>query len=171
MHTPLSFTTCIFTPYDSFLPMNILPRTSQLFASRYTTRIVSRSLLSIPTQASNSIRTFQTTASIKMPNKHNNKEGKEHISKESASAADEGHQFQAGNTTDRKEDEWKHNPPYSIHGDDENFNAVWEGGCHCGKVQYQLSREKPLAAKYCHCTTCQRLHGVSLIHPLALPHD
>lgn len=24
-----------------------------------------------------------------------------------------------------------------------------EGGCHCGRVKYQLNREKPLSAKYC----------------------
>jgi hypothetical protein len=26
-------------------------------------------------------------------------------------------------------------------------------------VQYQLSREKPLDAKFCHCKTCQVIHG------------
>jgi hypothetical protein len=74
---------------------------------------------------------------------------------------EEMHQQQSGNRTDRKEDEWKHREPYKIHGDDEGFDVKWKGKCHCGKVQYQLSREKPLASKFCHCTTCQRLHGVS----------
>lgn len=74
----------------------------------------------------------------------------------------EAHQYQAGDSTHRKEDEWKHREPYRIHDPAENFEVKWEGECHCGRVQYQLSREKPLAAKYCHCTTCQRLHGVSL---------
>jgi hypothetical protein len=32
-----------------------------------------------------------------------------------------------------------------------------------------LSREKPLAAKYCHCTTCQRLHGVRTIARIETP--
>lgn len=82
------------------------------------------------------------------------------MSKEKASAADESHQFQAGATTDREEDQWKHKEPYKIHdGDKEEFEVKWKGRCHCGKVNYQLSREKPLAAKFCHCTTCQRLHG------------
>jgi hypothetical protein len=31
--------------------------------------------------------------------------------------------------------------------------------CNCTRVQYQLRREKPLAAKYCHCRACQVLHG------------
>jgi len=58
-----------------------------------------------------------------------------------------------------KLNEWKFRVPYKVHGDDEDFKALYEGGCHCGKVKYQLSREKPLDAKYCHCTTCQTLHG------------
>ncbi|KIW93339.1 uncharacterized protein Z519_05944 [Cladophialophora bantiana CBS 173.52] len=71
----------------------------------------------------------------------------------------EAHQYQAGSSTDRPEDEWKHREPYRIHSNNEEFPVQWEGHCHCGKVTYQLSRDKPLAAKYCHCTTCQRLHG------------
>lgn len=99
-----------------------------------------------------------------MPNKHNNKSAvNEHVEKDKSGAADEAHQFQAGATTDRKEDEWKHREPYRVHNDDDSFPAKWEGSCHCGKVQYQLSREKPLASKFCHCKTCQRLHGVSCL--------
>jgi hypothetical protein len=71
------------------------------------------------------------------------------------------HRYQAGDTTHRKEDEWKHREPYLIHDENENFSVKWKGKCHCGKVEYQLRREKPLSSKYCHCTTCQRLHGVS----------
>jgi hypothetical protein len=56
-------------------------------------------------------------------------------------------------------EDWKQREPYRIHESDENFDARYEAHCHCGKVKYQLSREKPLASKYCHCTTCQRLHG------------
>lgn len=55
--------------------------------------------------------------------------------------------------------EWKHRAPYKVHDNDPNFHARYEASCHCGKVQYQLSREKPLDSKYCHCTTCQKLHG------------
>jgi len=92
-------------------------------------------------------------------------EDQKHMSKEKASTGDESHQFQAGVTTDREEDQWKHKEPYKIHdGDKEEFEVKWKGKCHCGKVNYQLSREKPLAAKFCHCTTCQRLHGVSCEH-------
>lgn len=60
------------------------------------------------------------------------------------------------------ENEWKFKAPYKIHensDEGEKFEAKLEGHCHCGKVHYQLSRDKPLDAKYCHCTTCQRLHG------------
>ncbi|KAI9794507.1 MAG: hypothetical protein M1833_000367 [Piccolia ochrophora] len=56
-------------------------------------------------------------------------------------------------------DEWKTRAPYAIHKDENDFKALYDGSCHCGKVTFQLSREAPLAAKYCHCTTCQTLHG------------
>ncbi|MCJ1441077.1 MAG: hypothetical protein MMC23_001563 [Stictis urceolatum] len=55
-------------------------------------------------------------------------------------------------------DEWKHQAPYKIQ-EEGSFSPKYEASCHCGKVQFQLSREKPLDAKYCHCLTCQRLHG------------
>lgn len=58
-------------------------------------------------------------------------------------------------------DDWKYRAPYKVHENDPKFNVVYEGGCHCGRVKYQLSREKPLDSKFCHCTTCQTLHGVS----------
>lgn len=85
--------------------------------------------------------------------------------KPNGSVHPEAHQYQAGNSTDRDIDAWKHREPYRVHGDDENFTVKWKGSCHCGKVTYQLSREKPLASKYCHCTTCQRLHGVCVRLP------
>jgi len=55
--------------------------------------------------------------------------------------------------------EWKFRAPYKVHENDSNFKPLYEGGCHCGRVKYQLGREKPLNSKYCHCTTCQVLHG------------
>ncbi|KAI4176516.1 MAG: hypothetical protein LQ346_007879 [Caloplaca aetnensis] len=62
-------------------------------------------------------------------------------------------------STEGELNEWKHRAPYRVHHKNEHFNARYEGSCHCGKVTYQLSREKPLDAKYCHCTTCQKIHG------------
>lgn len=67
----------------------------------------------------------------------------------------------AGDTTHRDIDEWKFREPYRIHEKDEKFDGKWNGSCHCGKVQFQLKGD-PLAAKYCHCHTCQKLHSVSL---------
>ena len=55
--------------------------------------------------------------------------------------------------------EWKKRAPYKVHGNDPDFQVRYSGSCHCGKVKYQLSREKPLDAKYCHCHTCQKIHG------------
>lgn len=59
-----------------------------------------------------------------------------------------------------EKNEWKFREPYKVHENDPNFKALYEGSCHCGRIQYQLSREKPLDAKYCHCSTCQVLHGM-----------
>lgn len=80
------------------------------------------------------------------------------------SDGNEPHQYQAGSTTSREEDQWKQKPPYRIH-EKGNFDVKWKGKCHCGAVQYEISREKPLASKYCHCTTCQRMHGVYFPQP------
>lgn len=62
-------------------------------------------------------------------------------------------------------DDWKERAPYKVHENNPNFNVRYEGSCHCGRVKYQLSRDKPLDAKYCHCTTCQTLHGESFTLP------
>lgn len=59
--------------------------------------------------------------------------------------------------------EWKKRAPYHIHKKSEDFDVRYEASCHCGKVEYQLSREKPLDSKLCHCTTCQTQHGI--LHP------
>ena len=56
-------------------------------------------------------------------------------------------------------DDWKYRAPYKVYENNPDFCVRYEGKCHCGRVRYQLSREKPLNAKYCHCTTCQVLHG------------
>lgn len=87
---------------------------------------------------------------------------------QSGGGMDEAHQHQAGSTTHREEDEWKHREPYKIHDKQEGFDAKWKGKCHCGKVKYELSRDKPLASKYCHCGTCQKLHGVSTLEFIRL---
>ncbi|MCJ1246851.1 hypothetical protein MMC30_004060 [Trapelia coarctata] len=60
---------------------------------------------------------------------------------------------------DKNIDEWKTRVPYRIHEKNEDFEAIYEASCHCGRVRYQLSKDRPLDAKYCHCSTCQRLHG------------
>lgn len=57
--------------------------------------------------------------------------------------------------------EWKKRAPYRIHEKNEGFKALYDASCHCGRVKYQLSREKPLESKLCHCTTCQTQHGES----------
>ena len=65
----------------------------------------------------------------------------------------------ARETTTEGKNEWKKRPPYRIHESSEKFDVRYEAQCHCGKVKYQLCREKPLGSKLCHCTTCQTQHG------------
>ena len=60
---------------------------------------------------------------------------------------------------------WKAEPPYKK--PNESFTKKLQGSCHCGRVKYWLSQDKPLASKYCHCDGCKVLHGKS--HPLSLP--
>lgn len=59
-----------------------------------------------------------------------------------------------------KEELWKYRAPYQVQKDHEFGSVKWRGKCHCGRVQYQLKRENPLAAKFCHCRACQVLHGL-----------
>lgn len=54
---------------------------------------------------------------------------------------------------------WKKKAPYKIHDSNDDFKAIYEASCHCGKVKYELSRETPLDSKLCHCTTCQTQHA------------
>lgn len=61
--------------------------------------------------------------------------------------------------------DWKLRPPYKMHDKNDDFEARYEAACHCGKVEYQLSREEPLDSKLCHCTTCQTQHGTSKSPP------
>ncbi|KAF2816558.1 uncharacterized protein BDZ99DRAFT_377126 [Mytilinidion resinicola] len=55
--------------------------------------------------------------------------------------------------------EWKKRAPYKIHDKGEDFKALYDANCHCGKVKYELSRQEPLDSKLCHCSTCQRQHA------------
>lgn len=54
---------------------------------------------------------------------------------------------------------WKTKPPYQK--PDKAFNKAMQGACHCGQVKYWLSKDNPLASKYCHCDDCKVIHGIS----------
>ncbi|KAI1084248.1 Mss4-like protein [Whalleya microplaca] len=56
-------------------------------------------------------------------------------------------------------EEWKNKSPYRTSPANEQFTKRWTAHCHCGRIKYWLSREKPLASKFCHCIDCQALHG------------
>jgi len=67
--------------------------------------------------------------------------------------------------------DWKTKAPYKMHDPTEHFEARHEAACHCGKVEYELSREEPLDSKLCHCTTCQTQHGMFCSYiPVTRPH-
>ena len=52
----------------------------------------------------------------------------------------------------------KANVPYVAPSKDEDFQSKYTAACMCGRVQYAVDSE-PVAAKFCHCTSCQILHG------------
>ncbi|KAL3149422.1 hypothetical protein ABBQ32_002216 [Trebouxia sp. C0010 RCD-2024] len=53
---------------------------------------------------------------------------------------------------------WKQKTPYLAPTANENFDAQYAASCLCGEVQYAVDSD-PVAAKFCHCTSCQILHG------------
>lgn len=61
---------------------------------------------------------------------------------------------------DDANEDWRDEHPYKTPTPAEIESAAWQGSCHCGTVRYYLSREEPLASKYCHCSDCQTMHGV-----------
>jgi hypothetical protein len=139
--------------------LNLLPRRHcssciSLPPKTFSTSTISRS---------HSHRPFSTTMAKDKQN------GDHSVAAKQTGEQEDAHQYQAGGTTHHEKDQWKHREPYRVHDKAENFDVKWEGGCHCGKVTYQLSRDKPLASKYCHCSTCQRLHGVSSHTSLRAP--
>ncbi|KAI1813527.1 Mss4-like protein [Poronia punctata] len=73
--------------------------------------------------------------------------------------AGEGKGGHMQNTPSKKDDDYKNRPPYRTAEKNKDFEKKYTAHCHCGRVKYWLSREKPLAAKFCHCIDCQAQHG------------
>ncbi|KAF3976901.1 MAG: GFA family protein [Methylococcales symbiont of Iophon sp. n. MRB-2018] len=44
------------------------------------------------------------------------------------------------------------------------------GGCLCGKVKYQITRD-PVGAGNCHCRTCQKALGAAYLAVLFVPYE
>jgi hypothetical protein len=65
----------------------------------------------------------------------------------------------------KKDDDWKNRPPYRTTNTNKEFDKKYTAHCHCGRVKYWLSREKPLGTKFCHCIDCQALHGMHHLLP------
>lgn len=115
------------------------PLTTQLQASRRIETIVRPAFASINTAS------FGTQA-------------RRRISEEMGSKAEKKVEAPNGEQVPEK-DLWKYRAPYRVHESQEDFDVKCRGNCHCGKVQFELSRDTPLASKLCHCTTCQTQHG------------
>ena len=59
---------------------------------------------------------------------------------------------------------WKQKAPYLSPSAGEVFDIQYTASCMCGEVQYAVNSD-PVASKYCHCTSCQTLHGMlQLVH-------
>lgn len=59
--------------------------------------------------------------------------------------------------------DWQQEVPYKLCAqDDKDFQIKHKSSCLCGTVEYAVDSD-PCAAKFCHCTGCQRLHGTSKI--------
>ena len=127
----------------SLLRCSVQGRTHQI-VSNFTTKFPTLPA-GLAALTAKPVRPLSTSQALKMP------------------SAEGGHPHvqDTNGMSDEEKESWKSRAPYIVHEAKENFDAKWKGSCHCGKVKYQLNRDKPLVAKYCHCTTCQRLHGGS----------
>jgi len=62
-------------------------------------------------------------------------------------------------TNQNQNQTWQTEPPYAIADGTREDYAALRGQCHCKQVEWGFRTRKPLDAKYCHCTNCQKLHG------------
>jgi len=56
-------------------------------------------------------------------------------------------------------DDWKQQPPYAPEDPKKPKTAVFKGCCHCHDVTFEIYTKEPKGSHFCHCDTCQKLHG------------
>ncbi len=56
--------------------------------------------------------------------------------------------------------DWQQEVPYILAKDEKEFKIKYRSTCLCGAVEYVVNSD-PKGSKFCHCTGCQRLHGMS----------
>lgn len=64
----------------------------------------------------------------------------------------------------------KKEPPFLLASDDDKFKIKYKSGCLCGAVEYAVDSD-PIGSKFCHCTSCQRLHGAPFQWAAIFPKD
>ncbi|KAG9028171.1 hypothetical protein FRB95_006787 [Tulasnella sp. JGI-2019a] len=55
--------------------------------------------------------------------------------------------------------DWQQSPSFTRLPDSPEFKAVYDGQCNCRRIKFKVGCQKPLDAQFCHCLTCQSLHG------------
>jgi len=73
----------------------------------------------------------------------------------------------SGSMQDSSKDSSRDRPPYTKAPD---FKAKYSASCFCGATQWEFSQD-PLDAMYCHCETCQTLHGTPYQWAAVCPKD
>ncbi|KAK0123863.1 hypothetical protein ONS95_008856 [Cadophora gregata] len=126
------------------------PSATQKSAAKHNTDTPSTSVSEIEGEENE----WKFRAPYKIHSNKKDKEGKENGEKNAKGGKEKGGNGKGGSEGEEDGDE----------DGEEEFKAIYEGGCHCGKVMYQLGRERPLASKFCHCSTCQRIHGAPFQH-------
>ncbi|KAK9898407.1 hypothetical protein P389DRAFT_166905 [Cystobasidium minutum MCA 4210] len=66
-------------------------------------------------------------------------------------------------------DDWKKQPPYAPEDPKKPKKALFKGNCHCHDVTFEIYVDKPKGAHFCHCDTCQKLHGSATHWSVVIP--
>jgi len=66
-------------------------------------------------------------------------------------------------------EDWKSQPPYALEDPKKPKKALFKGCCHCHDVTFEIYVDKPKGSHFCHCDTCQKLHGSAMHWSVVIP--